>query len=982
MDGKELIHTGTPHDGAIPHSGRWPWGSSNNGDEGHPYQRDCSFENTDRLYKKQNLSDSEIAKAMGFSTVQQLRTARSKNNEQRRSYDTSFALNQKRIYPNITNGEIAVKMGRPASDESYVRKLLDPIRIEDLKVTEKITNDLKTIVDNGKFVDIGSGASALMMVSEQKFKNAVKTLVDDGYEVRKIKVQQPTNPEQYTTMRILASPGTSWSEVNNNIEKITLPIGKYVYDSNGRSAYGIEKPVSISSDRVFVRYAEDGGLEKDGVIELRRGVKDLTLGNADYAQVRIAVDDTNYMKGVAIYSDMKGVPEQYDIVYNSHRSKGTPLKEKATPDGETVYKALKKNKQTGEIDWDNPFGSLIKEEDGEIVGQIKYKDSDGKEKLSPINIVREEGDWNKWSKTLSSQFLAKQPIELINKQLTLSYKEKYQEYEKINALTNGVVKKKLLNEFADDCDADAVHLKAAALPGQSTKLIIPISSLKDDQVFAPTYPEGSQVVLIRYPHGGIFEIPKLTVTHRNKEGLSVIKNTAQDAIGINSRVASQLSGADFDGDTVMVIPYADSSGNITNKISYRDPLEGLKNFDPQVEYKGYEGMKKMKNTNLEMGKISNLITDMTVQGAPWDQLERAVKHSMVVIDAEKHNLDYTRSYKDNRIAELKEQYQGSKQAGAGTIISRAKHEVDVPDRHLKTNTQIRTKEEQDWLDKNFGKYNSLSSEDKTKYTQVINKMTESEYEDYKQGKKVYAYTGMTRSKAVKDKDGKIVDWKETPKTQKSTLMDETDDAFSLISNNKDSLVKETAYANYANKLKALANDARKEALSVELLKKDPEAAKIYAKEVSELQSALNVSLKNSPRERQATVYANVVVRNKMRSNPELHLPENKAELKKIRQQAMTEGRNRFDAHRNLIDITEDQWTAIQAQAISPTMLSNIIDHSDMDKVRQLATPRSNSKELSSTQVVKIRQLLNSGMMLSDIADRYGVSVSTINKYLN
>ena len=51
-----------------------------------------------------------------------------------------------------------------------------------------------------------------------------------------------------------------------------------------------------------------------------------------------------------------------------------------------------------------------------------------------------------------------------------------------------------------------------------------------------------------------------------------------------------------------------------------------------------------------MGKISNLITDMTLLGASEDKLARAVRHSMVVIDDEKHHLDYKQSEKDNNIA--------------------------------------------------------------------------------------------------------------------------------------------------------------------------------------------------------------------------------------------------------------------------------------------------------------------------------------------
>lgn len=84
-----------------------------------------------------------------------------------------------------------------------------------------------------------------------------------------------------------------------------------------------------------------------------------------------------------------------------------------------------------------------------------------------------------------------------------------------------------------------------------------------------------------------------------------------------------------------------------------------------------------------MGVISNLITDMTLKGATQDELARAVRHSMVVIDAEKHKLDYKQSEIDNDIASLKRRYQGrigedgKYHEGASTLISRAKSEVSV-----------------------------------------------------------------------------------------------------------------------------------------------------------------------------------------------------------------------------------------------------------------------------------------------------------------
>ena len=136
----------------------------------------------------------------------------------------------------------------------------------------------------------------------------------------------------------------------------------------------------------------------------------------------------------------------------------------------------------------------------------------------------------------------------------------------------------------------------------------------------------------------------------------------KDAVGINSKVAERLSGADFDGDTVMVIP---TGGKV--KITSTPPLKGLIGFDPKLEYgsdsskvdadgtehyyRGGKEFRPMRNTQTEMGIVSNLITDMTLRGATQDELARAVRHSMVVIDAEKHHLDYKQSELDNQRSE-------------------------------------------------------------------------------------------------------------------------------------------------------------------------------------------------------------------------------------------------------------------------------------------------------------------------------------------
>ena len=100
---------------------------------------------------------------------------------------------------------------------------------------------------------------------------------------------------------------------------------------------------------------------------------------------------------MAIYSD--DLPPGVDVRFNTNKKKGTPTRD-----------VLKKISQ----DPDNPFGSLIK-----AGGQSYFIDKDGNRQLSLINKRAEEGDWGDWSDSLPSQFLSKQPQELIQKQLNL-----------------------------------------------------------------------------------------------------------------------------------------------------------------------------------------------------------------------------------------------------------------------------------------------------------------------------------------------------------------------------------------------------------------------------------------------------------------------------------------------------------------------------------------------------------------------------------
>ena len=968
-----LMHFGVGADDDPPGrgSGRYPKGSGEN-----PYQHgNATFlERVDQLKKegfiftdpetgRQYSGDTAIAKyfKMSRSDFQALKN-RLKTEERNKKVAQAASLREE----GKSLMDIARIMG--FKNDSSVRALLNEDTNRKRNAISETIDILKSEVDKHKIVDIGVGVEKELGISKERLKEAVSTLKLDGYKEHTYYVPQINNKGKYTTRQVLCTKDVKESYLKDpaNFDKVHLIENDYVSHDGGetfdpRWVY----PKSMDSKRLKVIYGDEGGSDKDGLIELRRGVDDLSLGNSSYAQVRILVDGTHYIKGMAIYRD--DMPKGVDVLFNTNKPSGTPVC--GSDKNNSVLKPISK-------DPSNPFGSLIKDgivdprdPDKQKGGQSYYYDKDGKKQLSLINKRAEEGDWGDWADKLPAQFLAKQSKKLIKAQLDITYKDKMAEFEDIMALNNPTIKKALLKSFADDCDTSAVHLKAASLPRQKWQVIIPLKTIKDNEVYAPQYTDGETVALVRYPHGGTFEIPILRVNNKQKEGNKVLGKIPKDAVGINSRVAARLSGADFDGDTVMVIPCNSPSSKI--HITATHPLAGLEGFDPKLKYGGKPDSngkypyKIMKNTQIEMGMISNLITDMTLKGAPEDDLAKAVRHSMVVIDAEKHKLNYKQSEIDNNILALKRRYQktigedGKVKYGVSTLISRAKSPVRVP------------KRQGDPIINDDGSLSYKLSDDLyyEKRTKVRKKDEKGKYIKDENGKYVYETyvdpkTGKTRYKY--EDTGKIM-----KRTQESTQMAETNDALTLSSGT----VQETLYGNYANQMKALGNMARKEMISTGNLKYNPSAKVAYEPEIAALKSKLNDAEKNAPRERQAQAIANSVMNAKRAAND-----LTKAEDRKLGQQALNQARQKVGAHRKAIDITDKEWEAIQAGGISENLLNRIIKYADMDVLKEKATPRGR-KELSDVKISRIKTLAARGYTIEQIAKAIGVSSSTVSKYL-
>lgn len=890
------------HYGVKRRSGRYPWGSGE-----RPFQHSGDFLARVEELQKKGYTEKQIMEYMGLSSTElrmQIRVAK----HERRALEADRARSLRD--DGLSLAEIAKEMGY--ANDSSVRSLLNENTRLNKDRARATADILREELEKKGYLDVGAGVERELGVTKSTLQEALFILETEGYPHFGIGRQQVTNNGRQTIVEVISKykdmDDKALQKALYDNPELVQSVQDYYSTDAGLTFSKLQPPSSLNSNRIMIQYGDQGGTLKDGVIELRRGVDDLDLGNSHYAQVRILVDGKYYLKGMAMYAE--DLPDGVDVRFNTNK-----------PSSKSKYEVMKEADLSNPL---NPFGAAIKAN-----GQSTYIDKNGKTQLSPINKLKEEGDWDSMSRTLSSQFLSKQPMKLINQQLNLTYKDYAAEYDSIMSLDNPTIKKKLLLDFADQCDGAAVHLKAAALPRQLTQVILPLTKISENEVYAPNYNNGEKLALVRYPHAGTFEIPVLTVNNKNASGKELLGNV-KDAVGINPKVASRLSGADFDGDFVIAIP---TSGK--TKIKSTPALDGLADFEPKTAYPERAGMTYMtkEHTQKQMGSVSNLITDMTLRGADEKEITRAVKHSMVVIDAAKHKLDYKQSEKDQGIAELKKKYQGytdesgKEVGGASTLLSRRKQTVEVPER---------------------------------RGSGIIDPET---------GKVTYKESGRTY---VDKKTGQV-----KKATQKEKLILSVDDVRTLSSGTKE----ENAYADYANKMKALANQSRKSYLATGNLKQDPQAKKTYAKEVASLEAKLDIAAKNAPRERRAQAMALSTVKAQVQSNPSL--AKDKKALKKANQVAIENARADVSASgkSTRITITDNEWKAIQAGAISDSKLTQILRYTDTDKVRELATPKTTT-QLSAAQIAKAKAMAASGYTYSEIAKAMNRSPSTISKYLS
>jgi hypothetical protein len=893
------------------------------------------YQYTEQL-KGTGLSDKEIAKAIGMwdpespsgFSVADLRDTRTIAKEQIVLEQTQRAVELRDKQWSVD--AISKELGIPAPTVRLRLKNSENMKQSSLSNTADV---LRKNVDEHEIVDIGKGVSHQLGISPERLRAAASVLRDEGYETYTLQVKN-VGTNNFTNHQVMVKPGTGFGNAKRMVDKIHT-MGDFTED-DGMTYFGILPPKNVDPKRVQVVYDSP----EDGTVYVRPDVPDLDMGKNTYAQVRIGVGGTHFIKGVAVKNP--DLPPGVDLQVHSNKKAGTPVL------GEGSNSVLKQQKD----DPDNPFGSAIKRQILEVdpkTGEQRVK--------SALNIVNEEGDWDDWRKSLPSQMLAKQPHSLIKSQLAETRSQTKTRLDEINSITNPVVKRKKLEDYADQVDADAVDLRAAAMPRQRTQLIVPMTHLRPGEIYAPQFKTGEPVALIRYPHGGRFEIPEVTVNNNSRKAKKLLGN-ATDAIGIHPSVAERLSGADFDGDTVVVIPNHGGLVKGVNSLgrarTYYD--EKLGGFDPKRKYGGYEvvgtkvnkkgeeeeigNFKLMKNTGLEMGMITNLITDMQVQGASPEHVVRAVKHSMVVIDAEKHKLNYQQSAIDNGISQLRELYQRTPLpdgtahvGGATTLLSRATAKDRIADRKL------RPAKEGGAIDPETGALVYVPT-----------------------GKQTNVYDRKTGTYTTDKRDV-------TTEVKRLAL---TDDAYTLVRDKYDPV--ERMYADHANEMKALANAARLQASRIPNPLQNKAAKEVYKEDIDKLTSDLKRAEAQKPLDRRADVLAGITVKMKMAEDPTLRVdPDRK---KKVERQAKAAARARLGLERPVIDITDRQWDAIQSGGVSANKLRAILEYADPKRVEELSLPRKNTV-MTTAVSARAKAMLAAGATNADVAAALGIPASTL-----
>ena len=1016
-DGNDIRHIGTDyeHPGAYTHTGS---GRYHHGEGENPHQHDYDPEYEFAQMKHRGASEEEILKAMGLSTTEYRKLVKElKSKDMTARHEDVVKLSEMGLGATAIAKELSKRYGYEISEGTIRGDLKriaagEKVRVTKLEATKKILIDtLNEHTEDGKpytFVDVGEGSEKYINVSQVLKDGAVSAIARENTDVFEhvIQVAQVNNSQQKTTVKFLVKvndPSLTEGKSETEVKKAAAAYLHQHYDEMApitssvigaaegvpSSVRKVEYPVSISHERVMIGYSDDpvngdDNLAKDGTMIIRPSAKDLTMTDCDtqtgvthYAQVRIAVDDSHYCKGMAMYGREDQFPPGVDVIFYTNKT--------SNKSWDKVLKEFKKTKdENGNIvvDKDNPFGADLK-----ATGQRYYYDENGEKKMSAVNVLREEGDWNEYRKSLSAQFLSKQNLAFARNQLNTSIDNAKTQFDEIAAVKNAQVRNKLLEDFAESCDAKAIDLSAAATTGQLTQVLLPCPSLKsttynDDgsikeygHVYAPNYPDGHKLAIIRYPHANICEIPVLIVNNSNPEGKTQI-GRGLDAIGLPKSALDQLSGADTDGDTGTCIDVTklEELGLHVDTTKYFDELIGFdskaaapmtdvtvlnKNWNARSDGTSGKTMSK-RDRGLQMGRITNCISNMQkATGVTRDEMVRAMKYSMIVIDAYKHNLDWKGAEQEYGIKEIYDKYSSGDKKAIWTVS--------------KASTQGGL-ETQDF------KYESYTKADGTEGQKKVYINTET-------GEKYWSYTGREYEKLKEDPTtGKKTGTGEMVKaTQKSTGMEDAwrrgEDATALVSAYNTPMEQE--YAKYSNAMHDIANQARKMMVNnTETVVATAEVKAQYVNEVASLKAKLEVAQQNAPKERLAQMYAQAALKSWKANNPEDAKDSDMLKKKRTYFQNQARARTGANGSGTRVKISAKEYEAINAGAVPKNTVTDVLKRCDKNTLNKQAVPHDESA-VSDFAIAMVKQWASQdpSTRISQelLAKQIDISVSTVSQ---
>lgn len=118
--------------------------------------------------------------------------------------------------------------------------------------------------------------------------------------------------------------------------------------------------------------------------------------------------------------------------------------------------------------------------------------------------------------------------------------------------------------------------------------IYSIFQMPDDEIYAPSFQDGETVIVIRWPYTNNCDFPILKVNNKHRESIAVL-GQAKGVAGVSISTIMRL-GADYGGDTAIILPYRKMEGDPQPKEMPEQPILEVDTANHPPHYKSESGM--------------------------------------------------------------------------------------------------------------------------------------------------------------------------------------------------------------------------------------------------------------------------------------------------------------------------------------------------------------------------------------------------------